>query len=332
MRIVLDIETTTNHKTIHVVVTKDIDTGEVRTWKEATGLNDYLSKATLLIGHNIISFDAPILNRIWKTKIRLSQVFDTLIASRLLDPSREQGHSLEAWGNTLGVQKIDYRAIWLWLNGYTGEQISKEEKVPNGIEFDKPHYPLMEHYCVRDVEVCAKLYRHLSMELDAKEFSKESVELEHKVAAIIAEQERNGFKLDTVHATVLLTFIKGKMAGIHEQMQSRWPPYEVARVSEKTGKQLKPLLVTFNPGSRQQIGQKLIELGWKPKQFTPTGHPIVDESVLSKLDIPEAKLIADYLMLQKRVAQIESWLEAVIVFHLLDELLSTRDIVFPSTG
>jgi DNA polymerase I-like protein with 3'-5' exonuclease and polymerase domains len=32
---------------------------------------------------------------------------------------------------------------------------------------------------------------------------------------------------------------------------------------------------------------------------------------LSKLDIPEAKLIAEYLMLQKRVAQIESWLEAV---------------------
>lgn len=311
MRIVLDIETDLSHKKIHLVVTKDIDTGELRTWKEVTGLSDYLSKATLLIGHNIISFDAPILNRIWKTKIRLSQVFDTLIASRLLDPSREQGHSLEAWGNTLGVQKIDYRAIWLWLNGYTGEQISKEEKVPNGIEFDKPHYPLMEHYCVRDVEVCARLYSHLSMELVSKEFSQESIDIEHKVAAIIAEQERNGFKLDTVYATCLLTDIKGKMAGIYEQMQHRWPPYEVARVSEKTGKQLKPLLVTFNPGSRQQIGQKLIELGWKPKQFTPTGHPIVDESVLSKLDIPEAKLIADYLMLQKRVAQIESWLEAV---------------------
>lgn len=311
MRIVLDIETDLSHKKIHLVVTKDIDTGEVRTWKEATGLNDYLNKATLLIAHNGIGFDFPVLNRSWNTKIRLKNVFDTLIASRLLDPSREQGHSLEAWGRTLGVQKINYRAIWLWLNDFTGEQISKDEKVPDGVEFDFPHRPLMEHYCIRDVEVCARLYNHLSMELDAKEFSKESVELEHKVAAIIAEQERNGFKLDTVYATCLLTDIKGKMAGIYEQMQSRWPPYEVARVSEKTGKQLKPLLVTFNPGSRQQIGQKLIELGWKPKQFTPTGHPIVDESVLSKLDIPEAKLIADYLMLQKRVAQVESWLKAV---------------------
>ncbi len=311
MRLVLDIETTTDHKKIHVVVTKDIDTGEVKTWRAATGLNDYLSKATLLIGHNIISFDAPILNRIWKTQIRLSQVFDTLIASRLLDPSREQGHSLEAWGKTLGVEKINYRAIWLWLNDYAGEQISKDEKVPKGVEFDFPHHGLMEHYCKRDVDVCADLYLRLCKELAEKEFSQESIDLEHKVASIIAEQERNGFKLDTVYATCLLTDIKGKMAGIYEQMQSRWPPVITPRFHKTTGRPIADSVVTFNPGSRKQIGEKLVELGWKPKQFTETGQAMVDEGILSKLDIPEAKLIAEYLMLQKRVAQIESWLEAV---------------------
>lgn len=311
MRLVLDIETTTDHKKIHVVVTKDIDTKEVRVWRAATGLSDYLSKATLLIGHNIISFDAPILNRIWKTQIRLSQVFDTLIASRLLDPSREQGHSLEAWGRTLGVEKINYRAIWLWLNDYAGEQISKDEKVSKGLEFDFPHYALMEHYCKRDVDVCADLYLKLCNELNEKQFSQDSIELEHKVAAIIAEQERNGFKLDTVYATCLLTDIKGKMAGIYEQMQHRWPPVITPRFHKTSGKPIADSVVTFNPGSRKQIGEKLIELGWKPKQFTETGQAMVDEGILSKLDIPEAKLIAEYLMLQKRVAQIESWLEAV---------------------
>ncbi len=311
-RIVLDIETDLSHQKIHLVVTKDLDTEEVNVWKEANKFQDYIKDATLIVAHNGISFDFPVLNKQWNTKIGLKRVFDTLIVSRLLDPSREQGHSLEAWGRTLGLQKVDYRKIWLWLNDYTGEQISKDEKVPHGIEFNRPHDSLLLSYCIRDVEVTARLYDKMCSEIHEKQFSQDSVELEHKVAAIIAEQERNGFKLDTVYATVLLTDIKGKMAGIYEAMQHRWPPYEVPRVSEKTGKQLKPLCITFNPGSRKQIGEKLIELGWKPKKFTETGQAMVDEGTLSEIkNIPEAAMIAEYLMLQKRVAQIESWLEAV---------------------
>ena len=275
MRLVLDIETDLSHKKIHLVVTKDLDTGEVRTWKNPNGLNDYLSKATVLIAHNGISFDFPVLNRSWNTKIRLKNVFDTLIASRLLDPSREQGHSLEAWGNSLGYKKTNYKAIWQWM-------MDRREEY-DGECFDRPIDSLMESYCIRDVEVCSKLYLKLCSELNEKQFSQESIDLEHKVAAIIAEQERNGFKLDTVYATVLLTDIKGKMAGIYEAMQHRWPPYEVPRVSEKTGKQLKPLLVTFNPGSRKQIGEKLKELGWKPKKFTETGQPMIDEAILEQI-------------------------------------------------
>ena len=303
MKIVLDIETNTTHDKIWMCVTQEIETGEVRVWKNPNGLADYLNKATLLIAHNGIGFDFPLLNKYWKTKIRLRNVLDTLIVSRLLDPSREQGHSLEAWGLTLGFRRIDYAAVWQWL------QDRRQEYA--GECFDNPIDSLLEHYCVRDVEVCAKLYLKLCNDISEKQFSQESVDLEHKVAAIIAEQERNGFKLDMPYAISLLTEIKGKLAGIYEQMQQRWPPYEVPRVSAKTGKQLKPETVTFNPGSRKQIGEKLIELGWKPKQFTETGQPMVDEGILSKIDLPEAKLIAEYLMLQKRIAQIESWIEAV---------------------
>ena len=36
-------------------------------------------------------------------------------------------------------------------------------------------------------------------------------------------------------------------------------------------------LVEFILGSRKQIGEYLIYFGWKPKRFTPTGQPIVDE-------------------------------------------------------
>jgi DNA polymerase-1 len=303
MRIVLDIETNLAHDKIHVAVTKDIDTGEVRTWKAASNLPEFLKDASLIVMHNGISFDAPVLNRLWKTKIRSSQVYDTLIVSRLLDPSRENGHSLEAWGQTLGFPKIDYAAVWQWMmdrkEAYAGEC------------FDSPIDSLLEHYCIRDVEVTAKLFVRLSSDVVEKQFSQESVELEHRVAQIISEQERNGFKLDQIYATCLLTDIKSKVAGIYEQMQQRWPPVTVERFSDKTGKRLKDSVVTFNPGSRQQIGERLKELGWKPKEFTETGQPKVDETILANIKIPEAQVIAEYLMLQKRISQIESWMEAV---------------------
>ena len=302
-RVVLDIETTLSHKIIWLAVTKDIDTQEIKTWNTLDGLSDYLKDSTQIIMHNGMNFDAPVLANCWGVRIKKKQVFDTLIVSRLLEPSREQGHSLENWGESLGIAKINYKAVWQWLNDRREEY--------KGECYDNPHMGLLEDYCIRDVEVTERLFHALELALKEKKFSDDSVTLEHEVAAIIGQQVRNGFKLDLPYATSLLTTIKGKLDSLQEQMQERWPPYTVQRVSEKTGKTLKEGVVTFNPGSRQQIGEKLKELGWKPDKFTPTGHPIVDESVLEKSTIPEAKLIAEYLMLQKRIAQITSWLEAV---------------------
>jgi DNA polymerase I-like protein with 3'-5' exonuclease and polymerase domains len=305
MRLVLDIESNTKHNHIWVAVTRNIDTGEVRTWKAAENLWGYIADATLIIGHNIIGFDSVILNKYWGTKITLRQMKDTLILSRLLDPSKDGGHSLEAWGQRLGKPKFSYRKVWLWMKGLN------DKDTPEGAEFNDPIPALMEHYCIIDTEVTTDLFLHLEKELKDKEFGGECVELEHKVAAIIAQQVRNGFRLDTAYATGLLTEIKGRLAEIYESMQQRWPSYQLERFSEKTGKRLKDATVTFNPASRQQIGQKLIELGWKPKKFTETKLPMVDEEVLEGLHYPEAKMIAEYLMLGKRVSQIESWLEAV---------------------
>ena len=304
-RIVLDIETNTKHDKIHLVCTLDIDTQEAHTWKNPQELKAYIQDATLIIGHNLIAFDASVLNKLWSTKIRLTQVFDTLIVSRLIDPSRENGHSLEAWGETLGALKTDYRAKWLEAKGLP------DKGTPKGLEFDDPVMDVLEDYCAQDVKVTAKLYQKLVAELEAKGFSEQSVELEHKVAAIIAQQVRNGFKLDVVYATTLIADLQTQVDRIYQQFQDKWPPYEVERISEKTGKTLKPLLVTFNPGSRQQIAEKLMELGWKPTQKTDKGSIIVDEAVLEKIDLPEAKMFLDYLLLQKRISQVKSWLEAL---------------------
>ena len=302
-RIALDIETNMAHDVIHLCVTQDIDTQEVKVWKAPTGLWDYLKDATLIVAHNGISFDFPILNRLWKTKIGLKKAYDTLVVSRLLEPTREGGHSLDAWGQTLGVKKLDYKATWQWM-------MNRREEY-DGECFDNPIDVLLEFYCTRDVSVLCSLYQRLSNDCDKLGFSSDSVKLEHEVAAIINKQEKNGFKLDVVHATCLLSELKGKMSAINDKMQETWPPYEVERISEKTGKTLKPELVVFNPASRQQVAEKLIGLGWKPTKKTEKGSVIVDEGTLQGLKFPEAQMIAEYFMLQKRIGQIESWLEVM---------------------
>jgi len=240
-RIALDIETNMAHDVIHLCVTQDIDTGEVRVWKAQTGLWDYLKDATLIAAHNGISFDFPILNKLWKTKIGLRQAYDTLIVSRLLEPTRDGGHSLDAWGKTLGVAKLDYKATWQWM-------MNRQEEY-SGEAFDNPIEGLLDFYCRRDASVLVSLFHRLDRDVTDKGFAHGSLVLEHSVAAILNKQEKNGFKLDTIHATCLLAELKGKMSAINDKMQELYPPYEVERISEKTGKILKPELVVFNPAS-----------------------------------------------------------------------------------
>lgn len=299
MKIVIDIETTSDHRTIHCAVTVNVGTGERKLWNRADGLREYLEGASLIIGHNIIAFDIPILNKLWRTRIPLEKCHDTLIVSRLHAPDRLGGHSLAAWGTEMKLPKIDYSMAWEEVTG-------RPMKYPLEC-YDNPVFPELFEYCQRDVEVNVLLYKRLEKEVRC---SKESIELEHQVAIIIAEQERNGFKFDQTKATMLLADVRGRMEEVAEAMQRKWPPKSFERFG-KTGKRLKDGTETFNPGSREQIGIKLMELGWKPTKMTPTGKPVVDERTLSAVDIPEAAEILRYLMLQKRSAQISSWLEAV---------------------
>lgn len=305
MRIVLDIETNSDASKIWCVFCRDLDTDIVSMFVKPNNLQAYLDSVEKIIAHNGIFFDFPVLKKIWNIQVKKSQVVDTLVLARLYDPSIEGGHSLEAWGERLGHYKAPYKQIWSWM---TGTFLDKDNA---NLPFDEPVIPLLHHYCARDTLVTAQLYKHLDKEMQ-NDFSEKSKELEHQVAIIIAEQERNGFKLDEKGASQLLCSLKTKLEAIQVEMQSIFPPkVESNRVHKTTGKALADIVEPFNPGSRKQIAERLIEKGWKPKKHTEKGSVIVDETTLEGIDIPEAKAIAEYLMLQKRIAQIESWIEAV---------------------
>ena len=294
--IFLDIETNLKHDTIWLCVTKHNTTGEVRHWREVDTLQQYLD-GEQVVGHNIIGFDAPILKKVWGVGIPANKLVDTLVMSRLYKPDidlviPEQGkaptpHSLEAWGYRLGSYKI----------GFT--------------DFDSGWSEEMATYCEQDVQLLEKLYNFLTTTMMKEGFSLQSIQLEHEVALICRGMEDNGFMLDMPKAMVLNATLSGRMSDIEESMQQVFPPIVEERISEKTGKQLKDKITVFNPGSRQQIAERLAGLGVVFTKKTDKGNVIVDEAVLEKIDLPEAKLVAEYLMIQKRVAQISSWLELV---------------------
>lgn len=291
-RIALDIETNIAVDTIWCCCTYDLDTKEVKVFTNGTELNTYLEDAAVIAAHNGCGFDFKVLNTIWKTTIKRSQIADTLIMSRLLSPVRESGHSLASLATIVGETKKEFD------------------------DFDSGLSEIMIDYCKQDAIIAGKLYDHFiqyfAEEPKQTQTSTKALNLELDVQILISEQIKNGFKLDIPYAMQLLSEIKTRMSDIESQMETVFPTIIRERFSEKTGKQLKDEVIKFNPGSRKQIHERLVEkYGWKPEKVTEKGTPIVDESVLEALPYVEAKFLATYFMLQKRYAQASSWLEKV---------------------
>jgi DNA polymerase I len=304
---------------VHCIVLKNIDTGDILSCADQPGYPsieralDYLSEATEIIGHNVINFDLRALNKVYPS-LALDVncgIYDTLNMSRLLWPELEPvdrakfshidskfigRHSLAAWGERLGVAKIKFKEE----NKKTTENVWAQWSQS------------MSVYCEGDVAVTHELYRYLQLQ----EADPRSVELEHEFAKVMAMQESFGFPFNEKAAFALVNTLKAERSELDEQLQEVFLPVVENRVSAKTGKPLKSKVTVFNPASRPQTAKRL-QACYPEIVFNSTekGNVKVDDDVLELLGekYPEAKILARYQLLNKRIAQIadgkEAWLK-----------------------
>lgn len=286
-----------------------------------------LEEADLIVGHNVINFDIPALTKVYPWFKPKGLVRDTLVLTRLMWPHIKERdfelmkkgfpkkligrHSLESWGYRLGNYKGDFKGPW---DTWTWE---------------------MHEYMEQDVRVTTSLWKRIEKEAQAWGVPledanppprKDCVELEHRVAEIVERVVNHGFRFNEAKAIALTAKLTARKLELDDELQRAFPPKTVEtvfipKVNNKTrgyvkGEPfIKRTVVPFTPGSRQQIGERLMEKGWKPQAFGKDGNPTVDDEVLSSLPYPEAKLLAEFFMVEKRLGQIangnKAWLRKV---------------------
>jgi len=344
MRYVFDIETDgllDSVTKIHCIEVYDVDSGEAFGFgpdEIETGL-EVLAEADELIGHNILGYDIPAIKKLHPRWDYSGEATDTLLMSRLIwadekllkeidfakikrgqskmPPKKAGTHGLEAWGYRLWDNKGDFGKTTDW----------------------KQWSPQMQAYCKQDVKVNAKLYELIQ----SKNVSKQAKWIEHKFAEIIYRQERYGVRFNVEKAAKLAAELSAKRDALEKELQGIFPAtveemktpqywlidgttIEFATVGKALAAgfrrecivpgPIRKKVTPFNPNSDKQVADRLIEkYGWKPKVFTDGGLPSVTEEVLNSLDYPEAKKLAEYATVCKRLSQLSegktAWLKLV---------------------
>jgi hypothetical protein len=327
MRLLFDIETNglprQGLSCIHCIVAKDIDTGEVFRFNDTgssqsvTNGTTLLQEADVLIGHNIVGFDIPVIQQLYPFFQTKAELFDTLILSRMFFPdilardfrkkpigmpAKLYGrHSLESWGYRLGDYKGEFGKTTDWSDW------SME----------------MEAYCEQDVHVCSSVFELMAGHNRLIKYQ-DSIKLEHDLAGIMAKQETSGWPFDVVAAQKLEATLRTEMDRLADQMRETFPYVDGGEMTPKVRNSTRgyvkdaPLtkLKEFNPTSRDHIGWAFMTWrNWKPDVFTDTGRPKIDEGILMGIDTEESLIFARILELQKALGQLSdgtnAWLKMV---------------------
>lgn len=241
-------------------------------------IRHYFEEQETLIGHNILVYDLPVLEKIYGIKVSKNKVIDTLGLSWYLYVGRKS-HGLESWGEELGVEKPK---IEDWKN------LSNEEYA-NRCERD---VEINELLFLKQIELLKKLYpkhadrqriiNYLNFKMDCL---REQEEVKIKIDIPLLEKSLN--ELENMY-NEKYNILKSVMPGVAKYKVRKCPKnmYKANGHLSAKGKEWLDLLREQgfadnydkdikifdryeepNPTSTTQIKEWLYSLGWKPDVF-----------------------------------------------------------------
>jgi DNA polymerase-1 len=296
LRVVIDIEANglTNPDKIWVIVCKDIDTGELYIFRNLTDdqlerqrFDTFRRSVTHWIGHNLLSYDYPVLlaHLLVSREDIVGHCTDTFILSKLIDYPRPGGHSVESYGEEFNL-----------LKGFTVEDGSVLESKYFPASFFLQYSKDLENYCIRDVEITHKIYTKYSKYI-SNILHSSSINLEHHFQLVCNNLSNNGFSFNVTKAKILLEQVTKELSILDKDILSAFPP-RLKLIREITPKETKYGTISltsipksmredvhllsvgspfsycswsvFNPASHSQIIRVLNQAGWQPVDKTQT--------------------------------------------------------------
>jgi len=332
-------------KTVHCLSIYDPTTPKMITYHGAgiqNGLIE-LAKAERIVGHNVLGFDIPALGKMYSFHPPLVKVLDTMVMAKCIVPDVRNDDFLR---NKFDKTLVGSHSLKAW-----GLRLDKLTKLSYGEEdgaFDE-YNEEMRKYCERDTIVTQLLYDYLM----SSKPSSQMLAIEHWFAYLMRLQEKKGFAFDIGKAEKLEMKLAGVRADLLDKLQKEFPSkqeemktpsgwsleiewedgLEIISAATKTelkkelkSRNLKQTLVKdavklanktktipFNPGSRQQIAERLSSLGYELPIEPDAKTPKVDEAVLRSIEHPFAEVLCDYLLVTKRLGQLaegnQAWLK-----------------------
>jgi DNA polymerase I-like protein with 3'-5' exonuclease and polymerase domains len=180
---------------------------------------DLLENADFVVGHNIIAFDIPAIEKVYEGGLNLrGKIRDTLVMSRMCFADQkekdfrlfEKGtlpgkfigqHGLKAWGYRLGYEKGDYMDV---MEARAAELGITDPAAVSRFVWGTWSQE-MEDYCSDgDITITTMLWDRIRR----ANWSDEATVLEHRIHDLMMEQERNGIHFDEEAAEKLAYELK----------------------------------------------------------------------------------------------------------------------------